>query len=79
MTEEETLAAPAFKAYMGAKTLAEKAVWKFADEHKDVDITVCTCFHLSSLVPLFDSFSTFISESSLHLWPLCSQLPHPQT
>jgi hypothetical protein len=47
MTEEETLAAPAFSAYMGAKTLAEKAVWKFADEHKDVDITVCTYSHLS--------------------------------
>ena len=42
MTEEETLASPAFPAYMGAKTLVEKAVWKFADEHKDVDITVCT-------------------------------------
>ena len=42
MTEKETLAAPAFAAYMGAKTLAEKAVWEFADEHKDLDITVCT-------------------------------------
>jgi hypothetical protein len=47
MTEEETLAAPAFSAYMGAKTLAEKAVWNFADEHKDVDITVCTYSRLS--------------------------------
>jgi len=40
MTEQETLAAPAFLAYVGAKTLAERAVWKFADEHKDVDVTV---------------------------------------
>jgi nucleoside-diphosphate-sugar epimerase len=40
MTEEETLTAAPFAAYMGAKTLAERAVWKFADEHKHVDITV---------------------------------------
>lgn len=40
MTEQETLTLPPFKAYMGAKTLAEKAVWKFADEHKHVDFTV---------------------------------------
>jgi hypothetical protein len=50
VTEEETLIASPVAAYMGAKTLAEKAVWKFADEHKDVDITVCKSFqrfHLS--------------------------------
>lgn len=40
MTESDTLSAPPFQAYMGAKTLAERAVWQFADEHKDVDITV---------------------------------------
>ena len=45
MTEQETLAAPAFLAYVGAKTLAERAVWKFADEHKDVDVTVGKLFH----------------------------------
>jgi len=39
MTEEDTLAAPPFLAYVGAKTAAERAVWKFADEHKNVDIT----------------------------------------
>ena len=52
MTEEDTLVAPPLGAYMGAKTLAEKAVWKFADEHKHVDITVCkSCqrLHLSSV------------------------------
>jgi hypothetical protein len=31
-------------AYMGAKTLAEKAIWKFAEEHKHVDVTVCKLF-----------------------------------
>jgi hypothetical protein len=31
-------------AYMGAKTLAEKAVWKFAEEHQHVDITVGKLF-----------------------------------
>lgn len=40
ITEEETLVSSPFLAYAGAKTLAEKAVWKFADEHKHVDITV---------------------------------------
>jgi hypothetical protein len=50
MTEEDTLVAPPMAAYAGAKTLAEKAVWKFADDHKHVDITVCKSFqrfHLS--------------------------------
>jgi len=40
ITEEETLAGPRMVAYVGAKTLAERAVWKFADEHKHVDFTV---------------------------------------
>ena len=30
-----------FVAYAGAKTMAERAVWQFADDHKHVDITVC--------------------------------------
>jgi hypothetical protein len=44
VTEEETLVASPFGAYVGAKTIAEKAVWKFADEHKHIDITVCKSF-----------------------------------
>jgi nucleoside-diphosphate-sugar epimerase len=39
MTEEETLAGSPFAGYIGAKTVAERAVWKFADEHKNIDIT----------------------------------------
>jgi hypothetical protein len=49
VTEEETVIASPFVAYMGAKTLAEKAVWKFAEEHKHVDVTVCKVI---SAVPL---------------------------
>jgi nucleoside-diphosphate-sugar epimerase len=41
ITEEEMLVATPFVAYAGAKTMAEHAVWQFADEHKHVDITVC--------------------------------------
>jgi nucleoside-diphosphate-sugar epimerase len=39
MTEEQTLTSPPGAAYGGAKTIAERAVWKFADEHKHIDIT----------------------------------------
>lgn len=40
ITEEQTLSAPPFMQYVGAKVIAEKAVWKFSDENKHVDVTV---------------------------------------
>jgi nucleoside-diphosphate-sugar epimerase len=58
ITEEETLTAPPFVAYAGAKTLAERAVWQFADEHKHVDITVCE-YPFPYLIPPAQRFSHF--------------------
>jgi len=49
-TEEETLVASPMAAYAGAKTLAEQALWKFADDHKHVDITVCKPFQRFDLL-----------------------------
>jgi hypothetical protein len=70
MTEEETLAAAPFLAYGGAKTLAEKVVWKFADEHKHLDITVGTSFHLPPIVLHSHQSISLFSEPVYHLWPL---------
>ena len=33
--------------YSGTKTFAERAVWEFAAEHPDINITVCKCAVLS--------------------------------
>lgn len=38
ITEAEAREGPSMQTYIGAKTAAEHAVWKFADEHKHVDI-----------------------------------------
>jgi len=55
MTEEEALASPPFVAYAGAKTVAERAVWKFADEHKNIDITAINPpYMFGPFVPGFD-------------------------
>ncbi|KAF7974972.1 hypothetical protein HWV62_10711 [Athelia sp. TMB] len=40
VTTEMAVAGGAFPAYIKAKTEAEKAVWKFSEEHKHVDLTV---------------------------------------
>ena len=53
ITTEQAIAGGAFPAYVKAKTEAEKAVWKFSEEHKSVDLTVCECF----CVCLFGSMS----------------------
>ncbi|KAF9016980.1 NAD(P)-binding protein [Hymenopellis radicata] len=39
ITPEQALHAEGFSAYNAAKTLAERALWKFADEHPDMDVT----------------------------------------
>jgi len=55
ITKEETLTAPPFMAYVGAKTVAERAVWKFADEHKNIDITAINPPYIfGPFVPGFD-------------------------
>ncbi|KAF7969594.1 hypothetical protein HWV62_26823 [Athelia sp. TMB] len=40
ITIEQAIAGGAFPAYVKAKTEAERAVWKFSEEHKNVDLTV---------------------------------------
>jgi nucleoside-diphosphate-sugar epimerase len=75
MTEEDTLAAPPFLAYAGAKTVSERAVWKFADEHKNVDITAVNPPYLFGpfapgfLIPKPD-YATI--STNIHLYQLLS-------
>lgn len=43
MTEEMALyGTDPMLSYAVAKTFAEKAVWKFADEHPEIDFTIST-------------------------------------
>jgi nucleoside-diphosphate-sugar epimerase len=44
------------KSYSGSKTLAERAVWEFAAEHPDINITICkhTVLRLDAENPQID-------------------------
>lgn len=53
-TYEEALNGSAFTAYLGAKSLAEKAVWELADTHPDLDITTfCPPLFFGPFAPEF--------------------------
>jgi nucleoside-diphosphate-sugar epimerase len=41
MTREEALKGSDMATYAASKTLAERAVWDFAAQHKELDITTC--------------------------------------
>lgn len=41
ITREEALKSGSFGAYTASKTFAERALWEFADEYPELDITTC--------------------------------------
>ena len=62
--------------YSGTKTFAERAVWEFAAERPDINITVCKymVFGLDDVDPWINSDR---SEPAILYWPSCSGLPRP--
>jgi hypothetical protein len=41
VTKEDALKGSDMDTYSASKTLAEQALWEFAAQHKDLDITTC--------------------------------------
>ena len=73
MTYEEALVGNASTAYSGAKALAEKAVWKIADTHGHLDVTVfCPPILFGPFAPGFSVPTPDYSalSTSLHIYRL---------
>ncbi|KIK69245.1 hypothetical protein GYMLUDRAFT_188807 [Collybiopsis luxurians FD-317 M1] len=74
-TKEEALKTEGYVAYMAAKTLAEKEVWKFAESHPHVEITTLNPPYLYG--PLAEGFILSTGDyaalsTNSHLWKLLS-------
>ena len=56
--------------YSAGKALAEKAIWKFADSHPDIDITTRKRRFLKFIFARLKFLFVDSSSPTVHLWPV---------
>ena len=76
VTREDALKGDGLHTYQAAKTLAELALWEFADQHREIDITTCK---LSTQTPTAKTNRSHLVNPTFLYGPLASgfSLPEP--